>query len=225
MCSSPLWTQLELRQGVQLDITRRNKNNLKICKCRELILMSMSCLKMKFRLSSNKAGFLVSKFPCYPKLNSCFKQRKVLGQFWKLKRPKSITSRLFRKPEEERGIKIFWQLWAELPIEREWVQVLTARVSPCHGVDGFGAWDGNGILPVSRPTLLLVPMSLIPGHWPGNADAEPHLRERMVLAGPDGPRYFVAALASYFFAPLCAGSWYALIAQYRTRRTFKIFFI
>lgn len=41
---------------------------------------------------------------------------------------------------------------------------------------------------------------------------------------PDGAQYFVT-LATYFFAPLWAGSWYALIEQYRTRRTFKIFFI
>ena len=40
-----------------------------------------------------------------------------------------------------------------------------------HRGDGLRAWDGYWTLSASRLTLLLVTMSLIPGHWPWNADA------------------------------------------------------
>ena len=162
--------------------------------------------KMKFQVIKRFLEKLVFKISLL-KLNSCFKQTKVLGQFRKLKTKKynSITSRLFCCLKEKRGTSIFWQIWTQLPSERKWVQ----------GVRSLRRkWD---IAPVTVSRLTLWHCNTVGDNV---SDARALTTECRCWGSseidggrwPDGPLYFVT-LATYFFAPLCAGSWYALIAQ------------
>ena len=119
---------------------------------------------------------------------------------WNRRHP---SSQLKLRAKEKRGTSIFWQLWTQLPSERKWVQ---------------GVWSLRRKWDIVRVQTVIVvgddvSNARAPVHWPQNADAGPHPREmRDGGRRPDGSQYFVT-LATYFFAPLCAGSWYALIAQ------------